>query len=185
MNIKIISKNDITPSIWDGGKTYEYVISPADSTYAARDFDFRISSASIEKTPSNFTNFQGYKRYLVMLGNDLKIKRNDVAEAYSKNEIFAFDSADQIQSFSLGTDFNLMIQKEGRPFNLEVKTLNDDLESSVVFIFTLEETSVKINEQEFKLNVNDLLIAENQEGANLHLFSNEILIVGWISNFVQ
>lgn len=183
MNIKIISKNDITPSIWDGGKTYEYVISPADSTYAARDFDFRISSASIEQTPSNFTNFQGYQRYLVMLDNGLKIKRNGIEEAYSKNEIFEFNSADDIQSFSLGTDFNLMVKKEGRPFTVEVKTLNGDLESSLIFVFALHKANLKINQQAYDLNVNDLVLIENEE--KLSLRSNQDLIVGWISDNVQ
>lgn len=185
MNIKIISKNEITPSIWDGGKTYEYFLSPADSSYAARNFDFRISSASIEKMPSNFTNFKGYQRYLVMLDNELKINRNGIDEEYSKNEIFQFDSGDEIQSFSMGNDFNLMVQKEGSAFDLKVTSLNNDLESSFVFIFALEETNVKINQQEFRLNVNDLLIVENQEEAKMSFFSDKNLIVGWIRNFIQ
>jgi environmental stress-induced protein Ves len=33
-----ISKQHISPSIWDGGKTYEYFIYPPDKTYANRDF---------------------------------------------------------------------------------------------------------------------------------------------------
>jgi environmental stress-induced protein Ves len=185
MNIKIISKNDITPSFWDGGKTYEYFISPANSNFAARDFEFRISSASIEKIPSSFTNFKGYQRYLVMLDNELKVNRNGVDEVYSEKEIFEFDSTDSIQSFSLGNDFNLMIKREGSPFDLEVKTLNNDLESSFVFIFTLEETSVKINQQEFKLNLNDLLVVENEAEIIKSFMSDKNVIVGWIRNSVQ
>ena len=181
MNIKIISKKDITPSIWDGGKTYEYLISPADSSYSSRDFDFRISSASIEKIPSNFTNFEGYHRYLVMLDNDLKINRNAVDESYSKNEIFEFNSEDSVQSFSLGNDFNLMVQKGGSSFDLKARMLNGAYKSKFMFVFAIQETKLKINQQEVMLNSNDLLFIDNERNADVACFSDQEVIIGMLS----
>ena len=178
MNIKIISKSDLTPSIWDGGKTYEYYISPIDSSYVNRDFDFRISSATIEKTPSNFTKFGDYHRYLVMLDNDLIISRNGIDEQYSKNEIFEFDSADSIQSFSLGNDFNLMVKNDENQFHIEVKALNYDYENNLMFAFALGETMLKINQQEFKLIAGDLIIIDNQDNQIVTYLSNREMIVG-------
>ena len=69
MNIHLLPKKDSKASIWSGGLTYEYMIYPETANYTNRDFVFRISSATIEKVPSEFTKFKGYHRYLVMLDN--------------------------------------------------------------------------------------------------------------------
>ena len=108
MEIKIFKKEEIIPGIWEGGKTWELFIWPPDKKYKNRDFDFRLSTASIEKSPSDFTRFEGYQRYLIMIDNDLNIIRNEEMEHYKKNEVFEFDSSDEIKSFSVGNDFNLM-----------------------------------------------------------------------------
>ncbi len=178
MNFKIISKNNLLPSVWDGGKTFEYFISPADSTYSKRDFDFRISSASIEKTPSTFTRFENYLRYLVMLDADLKINRNGMDENYSQNEIFEFDSNDEIQSFSSGNDFNLMVRKGGNSFEVKVQKLHAVYRNSWLFAFALEETKLSVNQQEIKLKSNDLVIIENDLTASVTIESNQKMIFG-------
>lgn len=74
MNIRLLPKKDSKASIWSGGLTYEYMIYPEIANYTDRDFLFRISSATIEKVPSEFTQFKGYYRYLVMLDNSLDIE---------------------------------------------------------------------------------------------------------------
>ena len=56
MNIKNINFNDLIANDWSGGKTYEYYIFPETADYQNKDFLFRISSATIESKPSNFTN---------------------------------------------------------------------------------------------------------------------------------
>ncbi len=178
MNFKIISKSDLIPSIWDGGKTYEYFISPADSSYSNRDFDFRISSASIEKTPSNFTRFEAYQRYLVMLDGDLKINRNGKKEIYAQHEIFQFDSNDEIKSFSIGNDFNLMVRKSGNPFEIIVQMLNDIYKNSWMFVFAIEETKIILTEKEIRLNANDLLVLENDRLESISIESNQEVIFG-------
>lgn len=178
MNFKIISKVDLLPTIWDGGKTYEYFISPADSNYSNRDFDFRISSASIEKSPSNFTRFESYQRYLVMLDADLKINRNGKEENYAQLEIFDFDSNDEIQSFSIGNDFNLMVRNGKNPFEIKAQQLNSVYRNSWMFAFAISETILKINQQDIKMNANDLLIIENEHIESITFESNQEVIFG-------
>jgi len=105
VKIDLIKNESIQPDQWSGGKTFQLFIYPENKFYADRAFDFRISAASIHKSPSVFTKFDGYRRYLVMLDNDLKIVRNAKEEHYKKWEIFEFDSSDHIESFSTGYDF--------------------------------------------------------------------------------
>lgn len=176
MNFKIISKTNLLPSIWDGGKTYEYFISPADSSYTDRDFDFRISSASIEKTPSNFTRFEAYQRYLVMLDSDLKLNRNGEEDNYAQHEIFEFDSNDEIQSFSIGNDFNLMVRKGNNPFEIKVQIIDAVYRNPWIFLFAIEKTKLKINQQDINLNANDLVILENSEVEAISIGSNKEVI---------
>lgn len=178
MKEEVISKSTIIPNVWNGGKTYEYFIYPTDSSYANRDFDFRISCASIEKVPSTFTKFNGYKRYLVMLDNELTINRNNKEEKYSKNELFEFDSDDSIQSFSLGNDFNVMFKKKSHPIDLIISRFDGNYQQKFLFAFALHETEIKMNKQVVILKKDDLLILTNEENQLITCTSNHELIIG-------
>lgn len=176
MKIQIIRDSALKAAIWDGGKTYEYLIFPESAVYAERDFEFRISSASIEKTPSVFTRFNGYQRFLLMLDNDLNLVRNGVKEHYAKLEIFSFSSADEIVSSSLGQDFNLML-KNGSSAKLSVASQFEDI-SRFLFYFALEEVEVEVNQQKYMLLKKDLLFIKNDDGEEISLESPQSGICG-------
>lgn len=175
----IISKNRLQPSVWDGGKTYEYFIYPPEATYAKRDFLFRVSAASIEKVPSHFTRFENYQRFLVMLDNDLHIQRNSKKEHYKKDEIFSFDSNDEIISQTLGNDFNLMISKEKVIANV---CFADNLSSSHDFIFVYATQNVKITfkESEVDLLKGDVFFVENVKEESLSLIASAKCIIAFV-----
>lgn len=172
----IISKNSLQPSVWDGGKTYECFIYPPETTYAKRDFLFRISAASIEKIPSHFTRFENYQRFLVMLDNDLRIQRNSKKEHFKKEEIFSFDSNDEIISQTLGNDFNLMVAKEKVTASVYLAKKDMQLKSSFLLFFALHEVQIKVNQNGFLLNPNDLLVIENDSNIILNTVLNASVI---------
>ena len=62
---------------WSSGKTTEMYIYPKDCSYNERNFDFRISSATIEVEESEFTDLIGYRRLLTILDGELDLKIND------------------------------------------------------------------------------------------------------------
>jgi len=177
----IISKNNLQPSVWNGGKTYEYYIYPPESNYSERNFLFRISAASIEKVPSHFTRFKNFNRFLVMLDNDLNIQKNGIEEHYSQQEIFTFASNDEIISYAKGNDFNLMIHQDIK--EVKVFVLNNTIcsKQSFQFLFAKEESQVKINQQQISLKVNDLLVIENKDKEEVELHSNNAIIVGFLT----
>ena len=74
MNINLIKFSELDASKWKNGITYQYYIFPNNANYQNKDFLFRISSATIDNIPSEFTNFIGYYRYLAMLDNNLDLK---------------------------------------------------------------------------------------------------------------
>ena len=177
-----ISKQNIQPNQWDGGLTYEYFIYPVDSNYGSRNFDFRISSATIEKVPSNFTQFQDYFRYLVMLDNSLCIFRNNCNEEYVKHEIFKFDSSEKIVSNSLGNDFNLMISNRIQNHELIVFEGSKILNSNWIILFAFNETNVFINQIEHKLISNDCILIENFEKFDVEIATSARLILASLNS---
>jgi environmental stress-induced protein Ves len=176
MNIQLLAKKSSKASIWSGGLTYEYMIYPKTAIYADRDFVFRISSATIEQTPSVFTKFKGYHRYLVMLDNDLDVEVNKEKKAYKRYEMVEFNSDDDVTSYTKGTDFNWMVSEKISHHNLEITNRNQNCNANVVILFSLRSTVIIINEKPYHLEPYDLLVIENEKKENVMLhFSTECL----------
>ena len=178
MKITKISKDTLIPTIWDGGETFEYYIYPENALYANRDFLFRISAATISKAPSTFTKFNDYRRFLVMLDNDLNLNINGKDEQYTPNDIFKFDSNNDIISYTKGNDFNLMVSR-----NLEeadVFFLKDSvrLDQSFIFLFALNDTWIEENNETINLKKDDLLLIENKDRSDFTLKSELSVLVG-------
>lgn len=176
MNIRFLPKKDSKASIWSGGLTCEYMIYPETANYADRDFTFRISSATIEKVPSEFTKFKGFHRYLVMLDNGLDIKVNKERKMYEKYEIMEFNSDDEVTSYTKGIDFNWMISKKISHHELKIKNSNQNCNAQIIILFCLDTTVITINEKPYDLKPYDLLVIENSKKESILLhFSNECL----------
>lgn len=176
MNIRLLSKKDSTPTIWSGGLTYEYMIYPKTASYSDRDFAFRISSATIEEVPSEFTKFKGYYRYLVMLDNRLHVEVNKEKKIYEKYEIMEFNSDDEVTSYTKGIDFNWMVSEKIRHHKLKITSSNQTFNAQIIILFSLHTTVIKINEKPYDLKPYDLLVIENPKKENTILhFSNECL----------
>ncbi|KQO22565.1 hypothetical protein ASF10_09350 [Flavobacterium sp. Leaf82] len=176
MNISLFTKKNTTASIWSGGLTYEYMIFPETANYIDRDFLFRISSATIEKVPSEFTQFLGYHRYLVMLDNDLDIEINKAKKLYEKYEIMEFKSNDDVTSYTKGIDFNWMVSEKINHHKLKITTSKQNCNAEIIVLFSIDTTVIKINEKPYDLKPHDLLVIENPEKENVILdFSNKCL----------
>lgn len=176
MNISLLSKKDSKASIWRGGLTYEYMIYPKTANYADRDFIFRISSATIEQAPSEFTKFKGYHRYLVMLDNNLDIEINKEKKTYEKYKIMEFNSDDEVTSYTKGIDFNWMISEKIPHHKLAITNRSQNCDAQMLLLFSLQTTVITINKKRYSLEPYDLLVIENQEKENVILdFSTECL----------
>ena len=176
MKISFLPKKDSKASIWSGGFTYEYMVYPETASYADRDFAFRISSATIEKVPSEFTKFKGYHRYLVMLDNSLDIEVNKKKKIYEKYEIMEFNSDDEMTSYTKGTDFNWMVSEKIGNHKLKIANGNQNCNAQIILLFFLDPTVITINEKSYYLEPHDLLVIENPERKNIIIhFSNDCL----------
>ncbi|MDR0511521.1 MAG: HutD family protein, partial [Treponema sp.] len=74
-------KDELSVSNWSGGSTTQLFLHPAGSSYAARDFQVRVSSATVDQTPSNFTSLPRFHRVLMPLSAPLRLVFENHGEA--------------------------------------------------------------------------------------------------------
>ena len=110
MGVRFISRSEHKVSTWTGGQTTELAIFPPGSSYAHRTFGWRVSSATVAVPVSEFTRLEGYRRHLMVLDGELRLRPATGAELeLAPGDQYHFDGATPITSFGLATDFNLML----------------------------------------------------------------------------
>lgn len=87
MNYQLIPSSAHLTTNWNGGTTTQLFIHPPESSVEARDFDFRISTATVEAESSTFTPFKGYHRTLLILEGSIQIHH----EGHHQKELKQFD----------------------------------------------------------------------------------------------
>lgn len=122
----LIRKNQMMTSQWSGGTTTQIDIFPDGAVYADRNFVFRVSSATIEESPSQFTALPGYQRWITMLSGPVVLEHTLVSAPedtlscafvdpekieLSRQQVYSFDGGTPTKSFGEARDFNLMLRK--------------------------------------------------------------------------
>lgn len=112
MKISVIKKQNTVVSQWAGGESVQYYIYPKNSSYANRNFLFRISLAvSNMDEEADYSDLTGYKRHLIMLDGTARVHHEahyDIVMNPYK-EIDMFDGAWKSSAKGQVTDFNLMV----------------------------------------------------------------------------
>lgn len=113
MKLQVIPRHQGHISAWSGGLTNELYIYPATSSYQDRNFDIRISSATVEESPSTFTSLPDYDRYIASLTGPLELIMPDknFRVELAPFAVHAFDGAENIISHGTVSDMNLMVKK--------------------------------------------------------------------------
>lgn len=111
MTVQKYEQSCFKTSLWPGGQTTELCIFPPGADYAARNFLYRISSASVDSERSEFTLLNGVQRFLVPLTGSLKISHDGKNFIKLKPyEVYAFDGGVKTVSTGKVRDFNLMLK---------------------------------------------------------------------------
>ena len=113
---RVLSPDQLIQRAWNGGITTEIAIYPAASSYEQRDFDCRISTASVNSN-GPFTQFPGYTRILALLsGAGIKLNIDDEEKVLSARfQQIRFNGAAKVQAELLSgeiQDFNLIFKPE-------------------------------------------------------------------------
>lgn len=172
-NVRIMKKEDFTTTDWSGGKTTQLFIYPEDSNYGDMDFDFRISSATVELEKSNFTKLPGINRFITPLDNSLKLTHDGKNYIELKPfQVYEFPGGIDTTSYGKVTDFNLMLNKgiKGRMESIEIEDevllSGKNIKGKFKMFYSFSgEFKFIINGENFDLNPKELLLV-NLKGYN-------------------
>ena len=67
VNYKIITAQNLKSSTWSGGTTTEFFIFPTEASYKKKNFDFRLSTATVEVEESEFTSLPNIETVQVII----------------------------------------------------------------------------------------------------------------------
>ena len=161
MNINIYKSEDFKITKWSGGSTNELYIHPSTATYAGGNFNFRISSATVEIENSDFTILPSVSRQLMVLKGSIKLLHKNHHEVQlNKMEIDSFDGSWETSAIGTCVDFNLMTKgnTEGKISSVCVsaaKSLNFQLDATCEFIiFYVYEGKLQFHFGSEKRNLN-------------------------------
>lgn len=144
--MKDLNNNKVV-STWKGGKTEELCIVPEEASLQERNFDLRISSATIDLERSEFSDFTGYRRYLMKLEGDITLLIDDKTIIIKGDEAFEFMGDEKVISISRepSRDFNVIIKKDKKA-DISIKE-NEKLNTNKgEYIFSLEKSKINGNE---------------------------------------
>ena len=140
--MKDLNNNKVV-STWKGGKTEQLCIVPEEASLQERNFDIRISSATIDLERSEFSDFTGYRRYLMKLEGDIRLLIDDKSIIIKDDEAFEFMGDEKVISLSKepSRDFNVIIKKDKKA-DISIKE-NEKLNTNKgEYIFSLEKAKI-------------------------------------------
>jgi environmental stress-induced protein Ves len=109
MPIELIRKSQQNCATWSGGTTTQLFIYPQTETYSALNFDFRISTATVEVETSTFTQLPGVRRTLMVLEGAMELNhQHHHTKQLQKFDIDEFMGDWHTNSIGKCTDLNLM-----------------------------------------------------------------------------
>ena len=111
VNLITLTENDYLVSDWSGGKTKELYLRPQTSKYLINDFDYRISSATVEQNSTTFTSLPGYKRIILPLKGELALEHEQKRVSLVPYQQHAFDGGTETKSYGKCIDFNLIYRR--------------------------------------------------------------------------
>lgn len=160
MSVLIHPINPSKTISWASGTSTELFVFPAHGNFQTRDFDFRISTATVEAEETYFSDFSGLTRILLVLKGNLTLIHED---RYTKElnpfDQDRFDGAWKTRSKGKVQDFNVMFKEnydaEVNHFSLSVNDIREiNLDSKLHFYFVF---SGKFNLNGQLVNAGDLI----------------------------
>lgn len=188
MHFNIIKHKDLTTNSWSGGTTTELFIYPPTSNYQKRDFDFRLSTATVEVEKSEFTTLQNVSRKLMILDGTIVIHHEGYAsKQLNKFEVHEFLGDWKTIAEGTCTDFNLMtkgnINGDIKALTVENNTklnfpISQNAASAWVFIYVYSgEISLDFNEEKHSIHKGDLISIKNPATLSIVCIENSELII--------
>lgn len=169
-NVKLIKNENYTPTYWSGGMATELITYPEGSSYAERDFLWRLGVAKIDILESTFSALPNVFRYLMVTDGTITLNHNNnYSVTLNQFEKDTFMGDWITKTFGKASVFNLMTKENYRgellyldiPKNKQ-KIFSYDasyINKLVAICFYSISGSFKtvLNDRTFEVNKHDLL----------------------------
>ena len=165
-NITLLKSNDFKVSDWSGGKTKQLYLSPPTGHYGKREFDYRLSTATVELAESQFSDLSGFHRILMSLDHALHLHNASRQEetVLAPFTPYFFEGSDSITSRGTCTDFNLIYSDHYQGQMLAISDREElSQDEAIQFIYALSNLMVTgTNLPSLNLETGQLLIVEKE-----------------------
>lgn len=165
-NITLLKSNDFQVSDWSGGKTKQLYLSPPTGHYGKRDFDYRLSTATVELAESQFSDLSGFHRILMSLDHTLHLHNASRQEetVLAPFTPYFFEGSDSITSRGTCTDFNLIYSDHYQGQMLAISNGQElSQDEAIQFIYALSDLMVTGSGlPSLNLETGQLLIVEKE-----------------------
>ena len=165
-HITLLRANDFQVSDWSGGKTKQLYLSPPTGHYGKREFDYRLSTATVDLAESQFSDLSGFHRILVSLNHTLHLHNASRQEetVLAPFTPYVFEGSDSITSRGTCTDFNLIYSDHYQGQMIAISNGQElSRDDEIQFIYALEDLTVTgTNLPSLNLEAEQLLIVEKE-----------------------
>ena len=165
-NVTLLRANDFQVSDWSGGKTKQLYLSPPTGHYGKRDFDYRLSTATVELAESQFSDLSGFHRILMSLDHTLHLHNASRQEetVLAPFTPYVFEGSDAITSRGTCTDFNLIYNDHYQGQMIAISNGQElSRDDEIQFIYALGDLTVTgTNLPALNLEAEQLLIVEKE-----------------------
>ena len=165
-HITLLRVNDFQVSDWSGGKTKQLYLSPPTGHYGKRDFDYRLSTATVELPESQFSDLSGFHRILMSLDHTLHLHNASRQEetVLAPFTPYIFEGSDSITSRGTCTDFNLIYSDHYQGQMIAISNGQElSRDEEIQFIYALGDlTLTGTNLPALNLEAEQLLIVEKE-----------------------
>ena len=173
-NVTLLRANDFQVSDWSGGKTKQLYLSPPTGHYGKRDFDYRLSTATVELAESQFSDLSGFHRILMSLDHTLHLHNASRQEetVLAPFTPYFFEGSDSITSRGTCTDFNLIYSDHYQGQMIAISNGQElSRDDEIQFIYALGDLTVTgTNLPALNLEAEQLLIVEKEtQETELHI----------------
>lgn len=173
--------SEIEVKYWNGGTTTQLTIFPEGSDYLKRNFNFRISTASIEINESEFTILPEIKRKLMVLEGEIElIHAGQYRKKLKKFEQDEFSGEWHTKCVGKAIDFNLMTRGlthgEIKAFKIQEKAcLEFEVPEDIHFV------GIYLFNGDIEIQAKDETIS-SEKGDFIQIFTSNILTIKFFAN---
>lgn len=168
-NVTLLRAKDFQVSDWSGGKTKQLYLSPPTGHYGKRDFDYRLSTATVELAESQFSDLSGFHRILMSLDHTLHLHNASRQEetVLAPFTPYVFEGSDSITSRGTCTDFNLIYSDHYQGLMIAISNGQElSRDEEIQFIYALGDLTVTGTDlPALNLEADGLLIVEQETQA--------------------